>query len=219
MRIHPAGTGIIILLFIAVVLILGTINLIFPVQTFIHHTLYLIGAVFIFLVIRFFRRPDRKTPINDQLIYSAADGKVVAIEETFEKEFFKEKRLLVSVFMSLVDAHINWFPVSGKIVYVKHTPGHFYAAYVPKSSELNEHNTLVVENSRGAVLTRQIAGALAKRIICKHKANNYASQGGEIGLIKFGSRLDLFLPLGTQIDVKIGQQVYGGRTVVGRFAE
>lgn len=219
MRIHPAGTGIIILLFIAVVLILGTINLIFPVQTFIHYTLYLIGAVFIFLVIRFFRRPDRKTPINDQLIYSAADGEVVAIEETIEKEYFKEKRLLVSVFMTLIDAHINWFPVSGKIVYIKHTPGHFYAAYVPKSSELNERSTIVVENNRGAVLTRQIAGALARRIVCKRKLNEYATQGSEIGLIRFGSRLDLFLPLGTQVDVEIGQHVYGGRTVIGRFQE
>lgn len=217
MRIHSAGYLIISAITLAVLLILFVFNLIFREQGIAHYILYGIGFVFLLLVFRFFRRPKRKPIIDNNLIYSGADGNVVAIEEVFEKEYFKEKRLVVSVFMTLFDAHINFFPVSGKINYAKHTNGKFYAAYIPKSSEENERNSIVIENENGQILLRQIAGTLARRILCKYKEGDTAEQGKELGMIKFGSRVDIFLPLDAEVQVKIGQHAYGAKTVIAKF--
>ncbi len=215
MKVHPAGYVIIvaIVLFVAVVLLI--VNIIFPQQAIAHYILYSIGFVFLILVVRFFRKPERNTLIDKNNIYSSADGKVVAIEEVVESEYTNGKRIQVSVFMTLVDAHVNWFPVSGVIKYIHHKSGGNYPAYSPKSSEENERNTIAIENEDGRIIViRQIAGVLARRIVCKTNTNDLVKQGQEIGIILFGSRVDLFLPLEARLKVKLHQKVKGGSTLI-----
>jgi phosphatidylserine decarboxylase len=155
---------------------------------------------------------------NENLIFSSADGKVVAIEEVMETEYFNEKRLQVSVFMSVVNVHVNWYPITGKLMYNHHKPGRFYPAYLPKSSEENERNSIVVKDKKGReVMVRQIAGLLARRIIAKDKPGIDVKQGNELGMIKFGSRVDFFLPLNAKVQVKIGDIVRGNKTLVAKF--
>jgi phosphatidylserine decarboxylase len=177
--------------------------------------------LFLFLIIfvaRFFRVPVRNVQHEDGIFYSPADGKIVVIEETMEDEYFKDKRLQVSVFMSVWDVHINFFPFSGKVLYFKYHPGKFLMAIHPKSSTLNERTSTVIENKKGtAVLIRQIAGAVARRIICYAKPGNAIESGQELGFIKFGSRADIFFPIGTEILVKPGEQVYGKKTPIARL--
>ena len=220
MRIHPAGTWPIIVIFLLVAGILYVLNLVFPVQSHIHYFLYFVAVVFLFLVVRFFRRPDRKLVKNDNFVYSAADGHIVAVEEVYEKEYFNEKRLQVSVFMSLVNAHVNWFSISGKIKYNHHKKGRFYAAYLPKSSEENERNSIVVEDRKGReIMIRQIAGVAARRIITKARVGDDAVQGDELGMIRFGSRVDHFLPPDSKVLVKINQEVRGKITVLAELED
>lgn len=203
-----------------VFVILFLLNRIFPQQTNFHYFLYFLAAVFLILVVRFFRRPERSIRENENLVYSAADGHVVAIEEVYEEEYFKEKRLQVSIFMSLFNAHVNWYSVSGKVKYNQHKKGNFYAAYLPKSSEENERNSLVVEDHKGReVMMRQIAGAAARRIVAKAKVGDEVRQGDEMGMIRFGSRVDHFLPMDASIMVKINQEVRGKITVLARFSD
>ena len=163
------------------------------------------------LILQFFRNPKRKIESNDKSILAPADGKIVMIKEVFEKEFYKEKRLQVSIFMSPFNVHVTRYPVGGEIIFSRYHPGKYLFAWHPKSSEFNERTTVVIKNKiYGEILYRQIAGALARRIV------NYASegikikQGGESGFIKFGSRLDIFLPLKTKVSVSINQKVKGG---------
>ncbi|MEX2349842.1 MAG: phosphatidylserine decarboxylase family protein [Flavobacteriaceae bacterium] len=176
--------------------------------------------IFFLLILQFFRNPKREVSVNDNNILSPVDGKVVVIEEVFEKEYFNKKRLQISVFMSPVNVHVTRHPVSGKVVFSKHHPGKYLVAWHPKSSEENERTTVVVNNtSFGDVLYRQIAGALAKRIV------NYAAEGEEVvqgsdsGFIKFGSRVDVFLPLDTKLNVKLNQKVKGGITILAQKNE
>lgn len=218
MRIHPAGYIVIFIVALIVAAILYAINWIFPAQTFVHYFLYAVAAVFMFLVVRFFRRPRRLVPAHEEFIFSAADGNVVAIEEVIENEYFRDKRKQVSVFMSLVNAHINWYPVTGKVKYVHHKAGKFYAAYLPKSSEENERNSVVIEDPYGReIMVRQIAGAAARRIVCKTKEGQEVEQGSELGMIRFGSRVDLFLPLDAEITVKLNQEVRGNTTLMAKM--
>lgn len=169
------------------------------------------------LVLRFFRVPARR-PYNDELgIISPADGKVVVIEEVEEEEYLKGPCRQVSVFMSIHDVHINYFPVSGKISYQKYHPGRYLVARHPKSSALNERSSVAVETPYGPVLIRQVAGYVARRICCYATEGEEASQGSELGFIKFGSRLDLFLPLDAPVQVRLGQRVRGGITPIARF--
>jgi phosphatidylserine decarboxylase len=171
--------------------------------------------VFLILILQFFRNPKRHTQLDEKQVISPVDGKVVVIEEVFEKEYFKEKRLQVSVFMSPINVHVTRYPISGNVIFSKYHPGKYLVAWHPKASEENERTTVVVENETyGKVLHRQIAGALAKRIVNYAKLNNKAVQGGESGFIKFGSRVDLFLPLDTNIRVELNQKVRGGETVI-----
>jgi len=174
-----------------------------------------IVLIVLFLILQFFRNPKRDFKLNTNQVLSAVDGKVVVIEEVFEKEYFKDKRLQISVFMSPLNVHVTRYPVSGSIVYNKYHPGKFLVAWHPKSSEENERTTVVVKSLEfGEIMHRQIAGAVAKRIV------NYAEEGQEVfqtsdsGFIKFGSRVDVFLPLGTKINVKLNQKVKGGITVL-----
>lgn len=178
--------------------------------------LLLITFLVLFLLIaQFFRNPKRKTIINDKHVFSSVDGKVVVIEEVFEKEYFKDKRLQVSVFMSPINVHVTRYPISGKVILSKYHPGKYLVAWHPKSSEENERTTVVVENLfYGKVLYRQIAGAMAKRIVNYAQEGDNVIQGDDAGFIKFGSRVDLFLPLDTKIKVVLNQKVKGGITVI-----
>ncbi len=170
---------------------------------------------FLIAILQFFRNPKRKTLPNDKQVVSPVDGKVVVIEEVFEKEYFKEKRLQVSIFMSPINVHVTRYPVGGNVIFSKYHPGKYLVAWHPKASEENERTTVVVENQTfGKVLHRQIAGALAKRIVNYANFNDKVAQGSESGFIKFGSRVDVFLPLNTKINVSLNQKVRGGETII-----
>ncbi|KRO65892.1 MAG: phosphatidylserine decarboxylase [Cryomorphaceae bacterium BACL11 MAG-121128-bin16] len=174
--------------------------------------------IFIFVItLNFFRIPKRTFERQNDIIYSPCDGKVVVIEETLETEYYKDKRIQVSVFMSPLNVHNNLYPISGMVTYTKYHPGKFLVAWNPKASTDNERSTVVVENNKISVLCRQIAGALARRIITYSKAKDSVNSADEIGFIKFGSRVDLFLPIGTKIDVVIGDKVIGGQSVIAKY--
>ncbi|MDT0686103.1 phosphatidylserine decarboxylase family protein [Autumnicola psychrophila] len=183
--------------------------------------LILIVTILLFLlVIQFFRNPKRKTEINNQNVVAPVDGKVVVIEEVYEKEYFKDKRLQVSIFMSPINVHVTRHPVGGKVKFSKYHPGKFLVAWHPKSSEENERTTVVVENEvTGEILYRQIAGAMAKRIVNYAKEGEEVIQGSDSGFIKFGSRVDVFMPLGTPLNVELNQKVKGGISVIGKIQE
>ena len=177
----------------------------------------LVALVLLILVLQFFRNPKRNTPINDSLLFAPVDGKVVVIEEVFEKEFFKDKRLQVSIFMSPINVHVTRYCMSGKVLFSKYHPGKYLVAWHPKSSEENERTTIVLENkSFGQVLYRQIAGALARRIVNYAKEGTQVVQGTDAGFIKFGSRIDLYLPLGTPLNVSLNHVVKGGIDVIAK---
>ena len=173
------------------------------------------SLIILILVLQFFRNPKRNTILNDQHILSPVDGKVVIIEKVYEKEYFKDERLQVSIFMSPINVHVTRYPMSGTVKFSKYHPGKYLVAWHPKSSELNERTTIVVENETfGPILYRQIAGALARRIVNYAKVGDTAVQGTDAGFIKFGSRVDLFLPVDTKVDVALDQVVRGGETII-----
>ena len=169
------------------------------------------------IVLQFFRNPKRDTPINADHVIAPVDGKVVVIEEVFEKEYFKDQRLMVSIFMSPINVHVTRYAMSGKVLFSKYHPGKYLVAWHPKASEENERTTIVLENeSFGAILYRQIAGALARRIVNYAQESQDVIQGTDAGFIKFGSRVDLYFPLGTNINVELNQIVKGGVDVVAK---
>ena len=173
--------------------------------------LQLSAIIILLLILQFFRNPKRKTIIDKNHIISPVDGKVVNIKEVFEKEYFKDKRIQLSIFMSPVNVHVTRYAISGEVIFSKYHPGKYFVAWHPKSSELNERTTVVIENKTfGKILYRQIAGAVARRIVNYAKVGDKAIQGNDAGFIKFGSRVDLFLPIGTKINVVIDQFVKGG---------
>ena len=178
-----------------------------------------IGLLVLFiLIIQFFRNPKRNTQMDDAHVISPVDGKVVVIEEVQESEYFNDKRIQVSVFMSPVNVHVTRYPIGGKVLFSKYHPGKYLVAWHPKSSEKNERTTVVVENSKfGKVLYRQIAGFMARRIVNYAKKDQNVVQGNDAGFIKFGSRVDLFLPLDTKLNVKLNQKVRGGETVIAKL--
>jgi len=174
-----------------------------------------LGYFFTFFTLCFFRNPKRNTVISDDKILSPVDGKVVIIKKVFEKEYFKDERLQISVFMSPINVHVTRYPSSGEIVFSNYHPGDYLVAWHPKSSEKNERTTIVLKTKYfGEILYRQIAGALARRIVNYAKVGEKAIQGEDAGFIKFGSRVDLFLPLDSKIKVKLNQKVIGGETVI-----
>jgi phosphatidylserine decarboxylase len=174
-----------------------------------------LSLVFFGLIVQFFRNPTRDIPVMDNnKIYAPADGKVVVIEETVENEYFKDKRLQVSIFMSPLNVHVNRNPVSGTISYFKYHAGKYLVAWHPKSSTENERTTVVFHNGKKEILLRQIAGSLAKRIICYVNTGDKVKQGEDFGFIKFGSRVDIYLPLDAKINVEIDQKVFGNQTLI-----
>jgi phosphatidylserine decarboxylase len=179
---------------------------------------FILTTLLFLIVLQFFRNPTRTIPIaNDKLVYAPADGKVVVIEETEEPEYFKDKRIQVSIFMSPINVHVNRNPISGKVIFNKYHEGKYLVAWHPKASTENERTTVVIENNGKQILLRQIAGALAKRIINYLKEGEQVVQGTDMGFIKFGSRVDIFLPLGTKINVSIDQKVLGNKTVIAEI--
>lgn len=211
--IHKEGYSWILISLIAYIVIVIGLNytgtwLVWPISI-------ILGILFL-IIVNFFRNPNRKLiQIDDQKIIAPADGKVVVIEKTFEPEYFKDERIQVSIFMNPLNVHVNRYPISGVVSYSQYHKGKYLVAWHPKASTENERTTVVIKRKDGTeILMRQIAGALAKRICCYSKAGDSATQGDDMGFIKFGSRVDLYLPLGTNISVSLEQKVQGNIDVI-----
>ena len=209
---HKEGITIIFTAFVVIAVLIISIDY-FEIKFGLPLKISLI--IMLVLILQFFRNPKITINTNENYILSPVDGKVVIIEEVFEPEFFNDKRLQVSVFMSPLNVHVTRYPMDGNIIYSKYHPGKYLVAWHPKSSTKNERTTIVLENKNfGKVLYRQIAGALARRIVNYAKVGQKAIQGKDAGFIKFGSRIDLFLPIGTNINVKLNEEVKGGITII-----
>jgi phosphatidylserine decarboxylase len=177
--------------------------------------LMILVLILFILILQFFRNPNRNTIINDNHIIAPADGKIVVIEEVVEKEYFKDKKRQISIFMSPLNVHVTRYPIGGNVKYSKYHPGKYFVAWHPKSSEENERTTIVVENPKlGEILYRQIAGAVARRIVNYAKVGQTVIQGGDAGFIKFGSRIDIFVPLDMKVEVQLHQKTKGGETII-----
>lgn len=177
-----------------------------------------IFILFTIFVLSFFREPNRKANGSGTLVSAPADGKIVIVEEVEEPEYFKGKRIQVSVFMSFFNVHVNWYPISGEVVHYKYHPGKYVAAFYPKSSEKNERTTIVIRNENGTeVLTRQIAGLFARRVVCYAEKGKKVEAGRQEGFIKFGSRADIFLPLDAKLNVKVGDKVTGSESIIAEI--
>jgi phosphatidylserine decarboxylase len=211
---HKEGTKIIFISLAVFVVLLLVSPLVFSNPWILKPIQYLL-LVLLLLVLQFFRNPIRTLEINDNHITAPVDGKVVVIEEVFEPEYFKDKRLQVSIFMSPINVHVTRYATSGKVKYSKYHPGKYLVAWHPKASTENERTTVVIENRVfGEIMYRQIAGALAKRIVNYAEEGMQVRQGDDAGFIKFGSRVDLYFPLGTNVQVKIGQKAVGNKTII-----
>lgn len=217
MHIHREGYKIIFAVVLIIAVLWFLLDSVIPEAGLAHILFYIGFGGFLIWTISFFRVPHRKINNNSAAeVVSSADGRVVTIEEVFEPEYFKDKRIQVSVFMSPFNVHVNWYPIDGEVSYTKYHPGKFLVAYHPKSSTENERNTLVVKNTKDQeVLVRQIAGMMARRIISYAKTGDKAIKGSEFGIIRFGSRLDFFFPPEAEICVKLGDKITAQQTVLG----
>ena len=218
-RLHEEGTVAIFITLAVIAVTVFLVNWFWPSQTVWHYLLYAFELVVLVLTVRFFRVPIwRKTTMEEDAVLSPADGEVAANEEVLEDEYFHDKRRQVSIFMSIYDVHINFFPFDGEVTYYKYHPGKFLLAFNPKSSTDNEHNTIILKDKKGReVLVRQIAGFVARRIVCDLEPGDEAVVGEELGMIRFGSRVDVFLPLDADIKVKIGDKTIGKETVLAKL--
>ena len=211
---HKEGYTIITISFIIIALI-NLLSATYIDSELISKSIGLITIIVLILILQFFRNPKRKTELNDELIISPVDGKVVAIEKVHEKEYFKDERIQISIFMSPLNVHVTRYAASGSIKFSKYHPGKYLVAWHPKSSEKNERTTVVINTKIfGEILYRQIAGAVARRIVNYAKVGNDVVQGKDAGFIKFGSRVDLFLPLDSKIKVELNQVVKGGEDTI-----
>jgi phosphatidylserine decarboxylase len=217
MTIHKEGRSILLFLLIVLILINYSLKLLEIPETILYFS-YLASTIIFLLILQFFRSPDIKINLDSRFVLAPADGKVVVIEETEETEYLNERRIQISIFMSPLNVHINRNPVGGVIKYVKYHAGKYLVAWHPKSSTENERTTIVYELANGVqILTRQIAGAVARRIKYYISVNDQVNQGEEFGFIKFGSRVDVFIPLDADIKVKVDQKARGGRTVLAEL--
>ena len=215
---HKEGFNIIRNISAALITINIVACFIFNETNLILKILIFISVIIFILILQFFRNPKRVTPKNSNYIIAPADGKIVVLEETIEHEYLKDKRIQISIFMSPFNVHVNRYPTSGKVIYAKYHPGKSLVAWNPKSSIENERTTIVIEDKKfGQILLRQIAGALAKRIILYAKKCHPCTQGNDLGFIKFGSRVDLFLPLNVKLKVKLNDSVKGGETIIATY--
>ena len=215
MKIHKEGITTIIIAILVLVLFNFSVFVFFCDCDLIFSVSIFISLLLLFIVLQFFRKPKRSVHISEDSVVSPADGKVVVIEKVKETEYFNDERIQVSIFMSLWNVHINWFPVTGIIKFFRYHKGKYLLAVNPKSSTENERATIVVENEQNKeILFRQIAGQVARRIVSYIKENDKVKQSEESGFIKFGSRVDILLPLDAQVNVKIGDIVKGSQTVI-----
>jgi phosphatidylserine decarboxylase len=215
---HKEGKATILITLLVLFALNAGIQFLLPEYVTVQNIVIGISVVLLVIVLQFFRNPGFTPTIGENLVVSPADGKVVVIEEVEEAEYFKGKRLQISVFMSPFNVHVNRNPIGGLVKYFKYHPGLYLVAWHPKSSTENERTTTVIQHQNGTeVLFRQIAGALAKRIVWYVKEGEYVAQTGEMGFIKFGSRVDIFLPVGTKVNVALNQKVKGGRTVLAEL--
>ncbi len=219
MYIHKEGRNYVTIGIIAFSLI-NVINYYFlSPYWFLYYPILVLTFLLLIWVFWFFRIPSRTSLEGDELIMAPCDGKVVVIEEVEEPEYFKDKRIQVSIFMSPLNVHVNCYPISGKVDYVKYHPGKYLVAWHPKSSTENERSTVVVSNHKVSLLIRQIAGAVARRIVTYSKEGDHAEQNGELGFIKFGSRVDVYFPLGTDIQVAIGDVVANQTSILAKITD
>jgi len=219
MTIHKEGYTTIAITILLIFVINAVVDYKYYDITWLRWFIYIFSAALFIIVLQFFRNPSRQFSAGEELVICPADGKVVVIEETEEGEYFKDKRLQVSIFMSPVNVHINRNPISGVVKFFKYHPGKYLAAWNPKSSTENERTTTVVEHANGTpVLFRQIAGALARRIVWYVKEGDQVKQTEQFGFIKFGSRVDVFLPIGTKVNVELNQVVKGGITTLATLS-
>lgn len=218
-RIHEEGTKAILVTLTIIAAICFLINWLWPVQTIWHFLFYTFLAIVLVLTVRFFRVPIwRQTTIEPDAVVSPADGYVAANEVVMEDEYFHEQRRQISIFMSIYDVHVNFFPFDGTVTYYKYHPGKFLLAFNPKSSSDNERNTIILKDKKSReILVRQIAGFVARRIVCDLQPGDEANAGEELGMIRFGSRVDVFLPLDAEIKVKIGDKTVGKETVLAKL--
>lgn len=220
MTIHKEGYKIILVTIVILVAINWLANYFLPNSAKAHNVILVVSVFFFLLILQFFRSPRRTAPIDASYVIAPADGKVVVIEEVFETEYFNEKRRQISIFMSPVNVHINWSPIEGVVQYFKYHAGKYLVAWHPKSSTENERTTIVVKTPSGIeILMRQIAGALAKRIVWYVKEGQPVQQGSEFGFIKFGSRVDVFVPLDAKVNVKIGDKTKGRQTIIAELKD
>jgi phosphatidylserine decarboxylase len=218
MTFHKEGYTSLALCILFIFVLNAAIQFYFPQATVFKWIIYILSFLLFVTIVQFFRSPKLFITQDEKAVLCPADGKVVVIEETEEPEFLKDKRIQVSVFMSPVNVHVNRNPISGVVKYFKYHPGKYLVAWHPKSSTENERTTVVTENKVGQqVLFRQIAGALARRIVWYVKEGDKVEQGEQFGFIKFGSRVDVFLPLGSKINVEIGEVVKGGTTILAEL--
>jgi phosphatidylserine decarboxylase len=216
---HREGKATILVTLIALFILNGIVQYVFADTEIVKTIFLIVSLAFLLIILQFFRNPSVTTDHHDLHVISPADGKVVVIEEVEETEYFKDRRIQVSVFMSPFNVHVNRNPVSGIVKYFKYHPGKYLVAWNPKSSTENERTTTVIQTSAGIpVLFRQIAGALAKRIVWYVKEGQPVKQGGEMGFIKFGSRVDVLLPVNAKVKVELNQVVKGGRTVLAEIS-
>ncbi len=218
MKLHKEGKKIILIS--PILIAMATLILWLAGPDLLAYKIVIVAAslIFYFLIIRFFRVPNRVFFPNSAVVFAPADGEIVVMEEVFEDEFIKDKCLQISVFMSPLNVHINWFPFDGIVKYYKYHPGKYLVAWHPKSSLLNERTSVCVENkNHDLIMIRQIAGAVARRIVCYAHVGQSFRQNDELGFIKFGSRVDLYLPLSAKPMVKLNDKVVGGKTIVAEF--
>ena len=212
---HKEGFNLIILFFILVATDVIMLEVLFDDSSSLKSILQIFSLIIFVFILWFFRNPKRNIIKNPELILSPADGKVIAIKEVDELEYFKDKKIQISIFLSPLDIHVNRYPVSGEILYSKYHKGEYLVAWHPKSSDKNERTTVVIKNKKfGEVMYRQIAGAVARRIVNYAKVNSNVEQGGDSGFIKFGSRVDLFLSKDLNLKIKVGDKVKGGLSII-----
>jgi len=219
MKFHKEGIATLLVTILFSTIIITIAHFVFPAFAIAHWFAYILSAFLLVVVIQFFRHPTRIHTINSDAIIAPADGEVVVIEETEETEYFKDKRIQVSIFMSPINVHVNRYPIAGEVTYAKYHAGKFLVASLPKASTENERTSIVVKHPTNgkSILFRQVAGALARRIVMYSKQGDIATQCGEMGFIKFGSRVDLYLPLDAKLKVKIGDACVGSQTVIAEF--
>ena len=220
MKLHREGFSILLISFF-VTLVIGILNYLFVLKnecSALFWTIEFVNLFFLILIIQFFRIPKRHKHYESDQIVCPADGEVVVIEETLETEYFNDKRIQISIFMSPLNVHANYYPINGTVCYQKYHPGKFLVAWHPKSSTENERTSMVIKTADGSeILVRQIAGAMARRICYYNEIGSVAKQGEEFGFIKFGSRIDVFLPLNTTLSIEIGEKVQGKLSILGKL--